>query len=216
MDTRLLRTGLGVVAIGLVVTWVAPAEAATVASTVVDNAFQPAAITLTEGDTVVWTHNGQRPHTVTADDGSFNSGTLSNGQTFSRTYSSPGTFRYFCSFHGAAGGIGMSGVVTVVAQVTTTTTTAPPTTTTTNPTAASAPSTAATTATTARPVTATTRVAARSVAVATTTAAVAPVQPPGLARTGSPSSLALLLIGLGLVVTGIGCVRRSGEGGGAG
>lgn len=80
---------------------------------VVDDAFQPATITVDAGSEVNWTSTGQNPHTVTADDGSFGSGTLQNGESFSTTLTSAGTFAYYCEFHGGPGGSGMSGVVVV-------------------------------------------------------------------------------------------------------
>jgi plastocyanin len=52
-------------------------------------------------------------HTVTADDGSFASDTLSNGGVFEFTFNNPGTFAYYCEFHGGPGGEGMSAVITV-------------------------------------------------------------------------------------------------------
>lgn len=81
----------------------------------VDNEFLPRTITINAGDTVVWTNNGQLPHTVTADDGSFDSGLFFSGQTFSLTFDTPGTFPYHCTLHGAPGGVGMAGVVVVQA-----------------------------------------------------------------------------------------------------
>lgn len=39
------------------------------------------------------------PHTVTADDGSFDSGTLVGGQSFTFTFTKPGTFAYRCTIH---------------------------------------------------------------------------------------------------------------------
>jgi plastocyanin len=45
---------------------------------------------------------------VTADDDSFTSGLLVNGQTFEHTFSRPGTFLYHCELHGGAGGERMS------------------------------------------------------------------------------------------------------------
>jgi plastocyanin len=80
---------------------------------VVDDAFQPPQITVDEGTEVTWSSGGQNPHTVTADDGSFGSGTLQNGETFSTTLDTAGTFAYYCEFHGGPGGSGMSGVVVV-------------------------------------------------------------------------------------------------------
>jgi hypothetical protein len=48
---------------------------------------------------VTWTNAGSRQHTVTADDGSFDSGRLDPGEQFSQTFDQPGTFTYFCGFH---------------------------------------------------------------------------------------------------------------------
>ena len=80
---------------------------------VVDDAFQPSQITVDAGDEVNWSSSGQNPHTVTADDGSFGSGTLQPGESFSTTFDAAGSFAYFCEFHGGPGGSGMSGVVVV-------------------------------------------------------------------------------------------------------
>src|SRR3990172_6520728 len=66
---------------------------------------------ITAGDTVLWTNNGTLPHTVTEcgpaftpcpQSGGFDSGTLTNGQTFSRAFPTPGTYEYWCSIHGNA------------------------------------------------------------------------------------------------------------------
>mgnify|MGYP000097148957 CR=1 FL=1 len=66
---------------------------------VVDFAFEPAMVTIEPGTTVTWTNAGERPHTVTADDGAFDSGRLDPGEQFSVTFDEPGTFTYFCGFH---------------------------------------------------------------------------------------------------------------------
>jgi plastocyanin len=78
-----------------------------------DDVFVPRQVEVEAGGTVVWEHVGQRPHTVTASDGSFDSGTLETGASFSQTFSEPGTYSYYCRFHGTAGGAGMAGVVVV-------------------------------------------------------------------------------------------------------
>jgi plastocyanin len=78
-----------------------------------DNSFDAPEITIPVGATVVWRHTGQRPHTVTADDGSFDSGTLNTGATFSHTFMQPGVYRYYCAFHGGANGEGMAGIIIV-------------------------------------------------------------------------------------------------------
>ena len=78
-----------------------------------DGGFSPATLRVPVGTTVVWTHRGQAAHTVTADDGSFRSGTLRDGATFSHAFTTAGAFAYFCEFHGGPGGNGMSGVIIV-------------------------------------------------------------------------------------------------------
>ena len=45
-----------------------------------------------------------------APDGTWDSGTLSNGGTFSHVFGQAGNFHYYCRFHGASG---MTGVVSV-------------------------------------------------------------------------------------------------------
>ncbi len=66
---------------------------------IVDRAYQPSLLTVNVGETVTWTNTTLMPHTVTAVDGSFDSGTM-NGQTsFSVTFTKPGTFLYSCTIH---------------------------------------------------------------------------------------------------------------------
>lgn len=69
------------------------------AVSIVNFSFQPATITIPVGTTVVWTNNDSTGHTVTADDGSFDSKTIANGLTFSQTFATAGTFAYHCSIH---------------------------------------------------------------------------------------------------------------------
>ena len=114
------RAALGVsVALGGLVIGAAPAPAAATAGvTIGDNFFQAKTTTVAAGTTVTWDDTGANPHTVTADDGSFDSSpggtpTLANGQSFSTTFSTPGSYPYHCRIHGAAGGVGMSGTIVV-------------------------------------------------------------------------------------------------------
>lgn len=76
-------------------------------------AFNPRSLTVSVGTTVTWTNNNGVSHTVTADDGTFDSGTLAESAQFSFTFDTPGTYPYYCEFHGGAGGTGMSAVITV-------------------------------------------------------------------------------------------------------
>ncbi len=69
--------------------------------TIQNYAFSPSSITVVVGvnSTVTWTNTDSVSHTVTADGGAFNSPILSSGQTFTYTFSTPGTFSYHCSIH---------------------------------------------------------------------------------------------------------------------
>ncbi len=75
-----------------------------------DDFFSPATLSVAAGATVTWVNNGQRPHTVTGDGGTWDSGMLRPGQSFSFTFQNPGTYGYNCAFHG-----GMVGSITVSA-----------------------------------------------------------------------------------------------------
>ncbi len=58
---------------------------------------------------------GNDPHTVTADDSSFDSGEMRSGDRFAVTYDAAGTFGYYCAYHGAPG-VAMFGTVIVEAD----------------------------------------------------------------------------------------------------
>ncbi len=77
----------------------ARAAAGDPADTISDFKFTPGAITIHVGDTVTWTNNGPSDHTATANDGSFNTGTLKKGQSASHTFTKAGTFAYICAIH---------------------------------------------------------------------------------------------------------------------
>jgi plastocyanin len=97
--TRLLRF---VSAAALIAGVLARPQAAAAASTAVDIAgfaFAPQTVTVNVGDTVTWSNSDARSHTATADDGSFDTGTISNGASKSVTFSTAGTFAYHCSIH---------------------------------------------------------------------------------------------------------------------
>lgn len=65
-----------------------------------DEAFVPPEISVSsEGNIVSWTNDDSIEHTVTSDDGSFDSGPISPGDTFDNTFDSPGEFGYHCSIH---------------------------------------------------------------------------------------------------------------------
>ncbi len=87
--------------------------AAQITITITDNQYSPKIASIAPGDTVTWVNSGATPHTVTADNGTFDSGTIQPGQSFSAIFNSVGTYAYYCKSYGAKGGIGMSGVLTV-------------------------------------------------------------------------------------------------------
>ena len=92
------------------------AQAQTVNVSAADNSFTPRSLTVSAGTTVTWRNNGSMIHTVSADNGHFNSGPIYPGQTFSHTFTTPGTYNYYCQPHGAPGGVGMSGSVSVTSM----------------------------------------------------------------------------------------------------
>lgn len=61
--------------------------------------FAPASLTARVGDTIKWTNTGGTDHTVTADDGSFDSGTLGSGATYELVLEKTGTIAYHCDPH---------------------------------------------------------------------------------------------------------------------
>ncbi|MGH2585000.1 MAG: cytochrome P460 family protein [Dehalococcoidia bacterium] len=61
--------------------------------------FLPDTITVPAGTTVTWINNDVVPHTVTAGDGSWDSGKMLYGFSFSQRFDTPGTFQFNCSIH---------------------------------------------------------------------------------------------------------------------
>ena len=77
-----------------------PAAGATGDAVTIQNfAFGPGTITVAAGSTVTWTNSDSTTHTVTADDGSFDSKQLAAGSTFSQTFTKAGTYAYHCAIH---------------------------------------------------------------------------------------------------------------------
>ena len=76
--------------------------------------FVPSEVAIAPGTTVTWTNTDDIQHSTTSDTGIWDSGLLSNGQTFSHTFADPGVYPYYCVLHGAPGGVGMSGTVVVI------------------------------------------------------------------------------------------------------
>jgi plastocyanin len=83
------------------------------------NVFNPAIVTIREGQSVTWVWpEGSGLHNVVPDgEEPPTSGAPQEGpNTYTHTFQAPGRYRYHCSVHGAAGGVGMSGEVLVQAN----------------------------------------------------------------------------------------------------
>ena len=66
---------------------------------IADYKFAPEAIEVTAGTKVTWTNSDDAPHTATADDSSFDTGDLDQGDSKTVTFDKPGEFTYYCRFH---------------------------------------------------------------------------------------------------------------------
>ena len=79
------------------------ASPATVISVVSDpttiGTYTPPMAHVKVGETVQWTFVDKNPHSVTADDSSFDSTPMANGKTFSHRFATAGTYAYHCSIH---------------------------------------------------------------------------------------------------------------------
>lgn len=79
------------------------------------DSFSPKTISVEAGTTLIFLNTSALPHTATADDGSFDTGMVGVGASKSITLTKPGTIAFHCQFHGAVGGVGQSGTITVTA-----------------------------------------------------------------------------------------------------
>ena len=70
--------------------------------------FSPANVSVPAGTTVTWVNEGNVPHTVTSDDGQFDSGVLMPGDSYTVMFKGQGTITYHCAIHPS-----MRGSVTV-------------------------------------------------------------------------------------------------------
>lgn len=61
--------------------------------------FAPQTIEVATGDTVVWTNKDPFPHTVTAENHSFNSGEIASDHSWKFKARKKGSFSYICTLH---------------------------------------------------------------------------------------------------------------------
>ena len=90
-----------------------PTEAATPSARRIEvdiliSGFQPADITTGRGSTIVWTNRDTVAHTVTTEDGRFDSGTIAPGNSFEQRFEKIRSYSYSCKFHPE-----MKGTVTI-------------------------------------------------------------------------------------------------------
>ena len=78
------------------------------AVTIQNFAFNPATLSVPAGTVVTWTNRDTVPHTATSTQGTFDSGNLNPGQSFSFTCEQAGSYDYVCQYHP-----NMRGTVTV-------------------------------------------------------------------------------------------------------
>ena len=74
-------------------------QRAIVRATIRNLAYAPARFEIAAGTTIRWTNSDQVDHSVTATDGSWDSGIIRPGETWERTFARPGTYDFFCTPH---------------------------------------------------------------------------------------------------------------------
>jgi plastocyanin len=77
---------------------------------ITSSGYSPASLTVTNGSTVTWTNNDNMAHTVTTTEGSINSGDIAPGSSYTKTFTTAGTYTYHDSNN-----TNMTGVLIVTA-----------------------------------------------------------------------------------------------------
>jgi plastocyanin len=67
--------------------------------------FNPPQLTVHRGERIVWVNKDLFPHTVTANDKAFDSGSIAANASWAFTPPRPGDYAYSCSFHPTMKGI---------------------------------------------------------------------------------------------------------------
>jgi uncharacterized surface protein with fasciclin (FAS1) repeats len=78
---------------------VTDAETEPTAVEIIEDSFDPETTMVMAGETVSWTNMDDEAHTVTAEDGTFDSGEIETGESFNYTFEETGTFDYYCTIH---------------------------------------------------------------------------------------------------------------------
>ena len=80
--------------------------------TIQDDSFNPSTSTVSEGSTVTWNWTGANAHNVTWVTGSPAASATQSAGTYQRTFTTAGTYEYYCTIHGTPTA-GMRGTITV-------------------------------------------------------------------------------------------------------
>jgi plastocyanin len=104
LQGALLAATLGAVCAPVVAPIVLPAVAQSAASAngiSIDNfTFNPPTVTVKAGTTVTWTNKDDIPHGIASANNAFTrSKALDTDDSFSFTFTTPGTYQYFCYIH---------------------------------------------------------------------------------------------------------------------
>lgn len=87
----------------------AEGESAGITVDIQDFTYNPDPVTISAGESITWTNLDAVFHTATADDrDALQTGTLSEGESFTQAFDTAGSYEYFCEFHAD-----MSGTVVV-------------------------------------------------------------------------------------------------------
>jgi plastocyanin len=117
MFDRLLKVYISCFVVTALVPSALPAEVHTV--TIIGTSFNPAAFSVSAGDTVRWVNNSALLHTSTSGtnctaDGIWGSPLLAPGQEFTFVFQNAGVFPYYCQPHCL---VGMTGIIDVKVAV---------------------------------------------------------------------------------------------------
>jgi plastocyanin len=98
-------------AFGLATTSPTQAAAAEAKVTIDNFTFDPPKLTVKAGTTIIWVNRDDIPHTVASSTRAFKSKALDTDGSFVVTFTTPGTYAYFCSLHPH-----MTGIIVVEAS----------------------------------------------------------------------------------------------------
>ena len=91
----------------------APSGPASVTVAMQNFTYEPKTLKVKAGTTIIFVNHDTSKHTVTSDTGKFDSGDIDSGQSYTLKMDEPGTYPYYCVFHGDKGGVDMAGTIEV-------------------------------------------------------------------------------------------------------